>query len=175
MVMMTRSDGTVIQRRKVAPGEVELGVVAVLQFVATMALFFAPKELLAGNGTALLLFASKPDWYYTARIAWGVIFLCLFFMAFVAIREPRVTTRKWAWQCVIPVWMVWLGGLTYPLFVGLPTNIILITAMFALVSQWIITRFLVPVDSHWYSREVPLAVERQGEGSRSAVGSSFRS
>lgn len=162
-MMKTREDGLVVKRRRVAPGEVELSVVMVLQFVASLSLFFAPSRLLAGNGTALLTLATHPDLTYYAKIFWGAIFLIAGMMCFVAISEPRPETRRAAWQTVIPLWMCWLSGLSYPLFVGLPTNIILIAAVATLVTQWLVTRILVPLDSPWYSREVPLTVERQGE------------
>ncbi len=162
-MMMTREDGQVVSRRRVAPGEVELTIAAALQFIASAALFLAPPWLLAGNGTALLTLASKPEWTYLAKSFWGAVFLAAGFMCVIALREPRIATRRAAWQVVIPLWMCWLTGLMYPLFVGLPTNVILVAAASALVLQWLVTRILVPLESPWYSREVPLAVERQGE------------
>lgn len=165
-MMTTREDGLVMKHRRVAPGEVELTIVMLLQFVAAIALFFAPSRLLAGNGTALLTMASHPEFTYTAKIFWGAVFLIAGMMCFVAVREPRPATRRMAWQTVIPLWMCWLSGLLYPVFVGLPTNIILIAAVATLVLQWLVTRILVPLDSPWYSRDVPLTVERQGEVAR---------
>lgn len=163
VMMMTREDGQIVSRRRVAPGEVELSIAAALQFIASIALFLAPGRLLAGNGTALLTLADHPQLTYYAKSFWGALFLAAGFMCVVALREPRIATRRVAWQVVIPLWACWLCGLMYPLFVGLPTNIILIAAACALVLQWLVTRILVPLDSPWYSREVPLAVERQGE------------
>lgn len=153
-----------MKHRRVAPGEVELTIVAALQFIASGALFFAPAHWLIGNGTALLTLSSYPDVTYYAKITWGVVFLVAGILCMVALLQPKVSTRRVAWQFVIPLWMCWLSGLLYPAFVGLATNVILVAACGALVLQWLVTRILVPLDSPWYSREVPLAVERPEEG-----------
>lgn len=166
---MTRGDGMVINRRRVAPGEVELTIVAGLQFIASTALFFAPPHWLAGNGTALLTLANYDGFNYYAKIFWGIVFLVAGIMSVMALVIPKVSTRCKAWNVVIPLWMCWLCGLLYPAFVGLATNVILVAACGALVLQWLVTRILVPANSHWYSREVPLAVERQGEGRVASV------
>lgn len=163
MATTIRKDGRIVKHRLVAPGEVELGIVAFLQFIAAGALFFAPGRFLAGNGTALLTLASHPDLTHIAKLFWGFMFLVAGLLCVNALRKPCVPCRRWAWQFVIPLWMCWLCGLLYPGFVGLQTNAILVAAACALVLQWLVTRILVPLDSPWYSREVPLAVGRQEE------------
>ena len=163
-MLMTREDGLVVNRRRVAPGEVELTIVTILQFIAAFALFFAPSRLLSGNGTALLTLASHgPQFESITKTLWGIAFLIAGCVSFMAIKEPRVDTRRVAWQVVIPLWTCWVTGLSFPLFVGQDTNVIMLSVAFAMVAQWLVTRILVPLDSPWYSREVPLAVERQGE------------
>lgn len=152
-----------MNRRRVAPGEVELTIVTILQFIAASALFFAPSRLLAGNGTALLTLANHPEVTDIVKTMWGIGFLIAGCVAFMALKEPREDTRRMAWQVVIPLWMCWVTGLSFPLFVGQDTNVIMLSVAFAMVAQWMVTRILVPLDSPWYSREVPLAVERQGE------------
>lgn len=161
---------TIVQRgdvrmklRAVAPGEVELSLVAMLQFMVTAALFFAPQKQLSGNGTALLTLSNYEGLTPFARGIWGIIFGAAGVLCVRALRRPSVTTRKWAWQLVIPLWACWLSGLIYPLIVGMPTNVITLSAVTVLVAQWLVTRVLVPLDSYWYSRVVPMDGEHQGE------------
>lgn len=153
-----------VKLRPVAPGEVEFGLVALLQFMVAAALFFAPHDQLTGNGTALLTLSNYPHLTALARGIWGVVFLTAGILCVRALRKPSIGHRKWAWQLVIPLWACWLSGLIYPLIVGLPTNVITLSAVTVLVAQWLVTRVLVPLDSYWYSREVPMAGEHhQGE------------
>jgi len=153
-----------VKLRPVAPGEVELGVVALLQFIVTAALVAAPPRLLAGNGTALLILANHPHISFIIKGCWSIVFFMAGILCARAVARPSVSSRRWAWQLVIPLWACWLSGLTYPLIVGLPTNIIALSAVAVLVIQWLLTRLLVPLDSYWYSREVPIE-ELQGERS----------
>lgn len=161
---------TIVQRgnvrvklRTVAPGEVELGIVAALQFMVTAALVAAPPRMLAGNGTALLTLSDYPHLTPMARGLWSLVFFSAGMLCVHALRRPSVGSRKWAWQLVIPLWSCWLSGLLYPLIVGLPTNAITLSAVTVLIAQWLVTRILVPLDSYWYSREVPMEGEHQGE------------
>lgn len=144
----------VVRKRAVAPGEVELATTAALQFIASAAMLGAPPRLMSGNGTALMTLASKPEYSIYARFFWAALFFHCGYLLVRAIRQPSPKTRKWAWQLVIPVWVMWLTGLSIPLLVGQPTNIIMLSATAVLVSQWMITRFLVPLDGSWYDREV---------------------
>lgn len=151
-----------VKKRSVAPGEVELACVAVLQFLVTAALIFAPPRLLAGNGTALLLGLGGDHFLAAMRGAWSLVFFTAGMLCIRAIRYKTLQSRKWAWQTVIPLWACWLGGLMYPLVVGLQTNLIMLSVVTVLVLQWLVTRILVPLDSHWYSREVPVEVREEG-------------
>lgn len=143
-----------IRKRVVAPGEVELATTGALQFIASLALLFAPPTLMAGHGTAMMTLASSPQFSIYARFFWAALFFHCGYLLVRAIRKPSPHTRKWAWQLVIPVWVMWLTGLSFPLFVDQPTNIIMLSAVAVLVAQWMITRFLVPLDGSWYDREV---------------------
>ena len=151
-----------VKKRSVAPGEVELAAVAVLQFLVTAALILAPARLLSGNGTALLLGLGTHDLQPAARGIWSIVFFCAGMLCSRALRYKTVAARKWAWQVVIPLWACWLAGLMYPLIVGLPTNVIMLSVVTVIVMQWLVTRILVPLDSHWYSREVPVEVREEG-------------
>lgn len=153
-----------VKLRPVAPGEVELGVVALLQFGVTLALLAAPPRLLAGNGTALLLLQGSHMEFFMKGV-WGIVFFSAGMLCVRAIHSPSVASRKWAWQLVIPLWACWLSGLIYPMIVGLQSNIIVVSAVAVLVIQWLVTRLLVPLDSYWYSREVPIEDLVQGERS----------
>lgn len=167
--VVTKSGGRV-KRRTVAPGEVELAVVAGLQYIAAFALLVAPPFMLAGNGTALLTLATHPSLTSVAKAVWAVVFFGAGYVCHKAIRQPSPVNRKWAWQFVIPLWTAWLGGLSFPLFIGQSTNIIILAAVAALVTQWLVTRVLVPLDSHWYSREVPIEGLRPEERASRDVG-----
>lgn len=149
-----RHSSVMIRKRVVAPGEVELASTAVLQFIGSLAMLFAPPDLLAGNGTAMMTLASMPDYTFYARFFWAALFFHCGYLLVRAIRRPSPHTRKWAWQVVIPVWCMWLTGLSFPLIVDQPTNIIMLSAVAVLVTQWVVTRFLVPLDGSWYDREV---------------------
>lgn len=144
----------VTKRRLVAPGEVELATAALLQFIGTLALLFAPERLMAGNGTALMTLKSYPEYTLYAHFFWSAIFFHCGYLLVRAIHQPCPHTRKWAWQITIPVWVMWLTGLAFPMFVGQTTNIFFLSAMAVLVIQWLVTRFLVPLDGAWYDREV---------------------
>lgn len=159
-IVVQRGDRRV-KLRPVAPGEVELGVVALLQFGVTLALIAAPPRLLAGNGTALLTLENYPHISYSIKCTWAIIFFSAGVLCVRAIKHPSVSSRKWAWQFVIPLWACWMSGLVYPMIVGLSTNVIMLSAVAVLVIQWLVTRLLVPLDSYWYSREVPIE-EHQG-------------
>jgi hypothetical protein len=146
----------VVKRRAVAPGEVELASAAALQFIACLALLFASPLYLAGNGTALLTQDSS-----TIKFIWAAIFGYAGWLAVRAIRRPSIKNRRVAWQVVIPLWACWFMGLAFPLFVGQPTNIIVLAAVFFLINQWILTRLFVPLNGKWYDREV--LVKSQGD------------
>jgi hypothetical protein len=161
-VVIERGTNMRVKKRSVAPGEVELGIVAVLQFVVTAALVAAPPQWLAGNGTALLTLSSYPHLTAIAKGVWSIVFFAAGGLCVQAVRLKNVVSRKWAWQVVIPLWACWMTGLSYPLIVGLPTNVITLSAVAVLVIQWLVTRLLVPLDSSWYSREVPME-QHQGE------------
>lgn len=162
MVTVEQRGARLVKKRSVAPGEVELAAVAVLQFLVTTALVVAPARMLAGNGTALLLGLGTHELQPAARGIWSIIFFTAGMLCARAIRYKTVSTRKWAWQVVIPLWAAWLAGLMYPLVVGLPTNVIMLSVVTVLVTQWLVTRILVPLDSHWYSREVPIEAREEG-------------
>lgn len=151
-----------VKLRPVAPGEVEFSIVGVLQFIATASLVLAPPQWLRGNGTALLLMTDYPHLTSIARSAWALVFFSAGMLCVQAVTRPSIMTRKLAWQVVIPLWACWLAGLFYPLVVGLDTNVISLSAVSCLVTQWLVTRLLVPLDSFWYSREVP--VDELNEG-----------
>lgn len=154
-----------VKLRPVAPGEVELGAVALLQFIVTAALLVAPPRLLAGNGTALLTLAHYPNVSFIVKGCWAIVFFSAGLLCTRAITSPGIESRKWAWQLVIPLWAAWLTGLTFPMIVGRSTNVIMLSAVAVLVIQWLVTRLLVPLDSYWYSREVPIEELYQGERS----------
>jgi len=167
--------GRRFKMRTIAPGEVELSVVAALQYGVAMALIIAPPRLLAGNGTSLLTLASHPSLSFIVKGLWALVFFSVGLLCHRAVLKPSVTHRKWAWQFVIPLWACWFMGLCYPLFVNQPTNIIILMAVATLVAQWLLTRVLVPLDSHWYSRTVPLDGEHNEERSSSDLGDLARS
>jgi len=165
--IVVRRGSRSVKLRPVAPGEIELGAVSLLQFVAAGALLVAPSRLLTGNGTALLILANHPTLTPIIKVCWSFVFFIAGFLCVRAIWRSTINTRRWAWQVVIPVWAFWLSGLVYPMIVGLPTNIIMLSAVAVLVIQWLTTRLLVPLDSYWYSREVPIEELPQGERSLS--------
>jgi hypothetical protein len=139
-------------QRKVAPGEIELGSAAALQFVAALALLFASPHLLAGNGTALLTAASYPTYTGIVKTVWGLIFAYAGYMAVRAITKPSVKNRRIAWQVIIPLWACWWTGLAFPLVIGRDTNVVVLAAVFFFINQWILTRLFVPLNGHWYDR-----------------------
>lgn len=149
--------GVRFKLRTIAPGELELTIVAGLQYGVALALLIAPERLLAGNGTALLTLTNYPSLTPIAKSIWMIVFLAAGVFCHRAVIRPSIQHRKWAWQLVIPLWACWFMGLCYPLFVSQPTNVIILMAVATLVSQWLLTRFLVPLDSHWYSRVVPVS------------------
>jgi hypothetical protein len=171
VVAFIEREGTrVFKRRTVAPGQAELSVVAFLQFAVVAALIAAPDRWLRGSGTAILLMAAHPEASPIVRMGWTLIFFTAGILCVRAITCKTISARKWAWQVVIPLWMCWLSGLIFPLFLGLPTNVIMLSAVTALVTQWMVTRILVPLDSSWYSREVPIQAHPEGEGLLQSVG-----
>lgn len=157
------------KKRLIAPGELELGLATGLQFLAGAVLLFASPVYLAGHGTALLTFASRPELSTIIKVLWAVVFVITGILGVRALLQRNGSiqaedARKLAWQVIIPLWTLWLSGLVYPLFVGLPTNLIVLGAVSVLVIQWFGVRILVPADSDWYSREVSIG-RHLGEGS----------
>src|SRR5690348_7069201 len=104
MVTVEQRGARLVKKRSVAPGEVELTAVAVLQFLVTMSLIFASPRLLAGNGTALLLGLGGDHFMPAMRCLWSIVFFSAGMLCARAVRYKTLSTRKWAWQVVIPLW-----------------------------------------------------------------------